>query len=97
MAFAILTFDKVGHKHVRDEHRAAHYAHLEKYMDRLIVSGGLRDDADEEFIGGMIVFDTNSIDEVYNFVDTDPFTIAGLFDRVEIVRWRPAFFDRKRV
>ena len=96
MAFLVLTYDKAGHKHVRDEHRAAHYAHLEAHLPKLIASGGLRDDADENFIGGAIIFDTDSREEVERFVEEDPFTRAGLFERVEIVRWRPAFFDRQR-
>ena len=31
------------------------------------------------------------------FVEEDPFTIAGLFEEVDIVRWKIAFFDGRRV
>jgi uncharacterized protein YciI len=97
MPFMIVTFDKKDHKHVRDAHRAAHYAHLERYMPKLIASGGLRNDPDDEFIGGLIVLDTDSREEAQRFADTDPFTIAGLYERVKIVRWRPAFLGGQRI
>ena len=97
MPFMILTYDKPGHQHVRDAHRAAHYAHLERHLSKLLASGGLRTDADDDFLGGLIVLDTESRQEAQSFADSDPFVIAGLFEKVEIVRWRPAFLDRRRV
>lgn len=97
MAFLILTFDKPEHGHVRDAHRSAHYAHLEAHMAKLIASGGLRDSADEVFIGGAIMLDVDTRAEAELFAETDPFAQAGLFERVEIVRWRPAFLAGQRV
>jgi uncharacterized protein YciI len=97
VAFAIYTRDKAGHKALRDEHRAAHYAYLQQHQHRLIASGGLQDDDGVEMLGGLIIIDVDSLDEVREFVDHDPFTIAKLFDRVDIVRWKIAFFDGKRV
>ena len=97
MAFAIYTRDKAGHKAVRDEYRAAHYAYLQQNQHRLIASGGLQDDAGIEMFGGLIIIDVDSLDEVRDFVDHDPFTIADLFEKVDIVRWKIAFFDGKRV
>jgi hypothetical protein len=97
MAFLILTIDKPGHKHVRDAQRAAHYRHLEAYLDKIIAGGGLRDDADAAFLGGVILFDAHTREEAEAFATGDPFAQAGLFERVEIIRWRPAFIDRRRV
>lgn len=97
MPFLILTFDKAGHDRVRDEHRAAHYAHLRAHQAQLIASGGLRDDADGKFIGGAIMLDTDSREEAERFAESDPFSRAGLFERVEIVRWRPAFLNGQSV
>ncbi len=97
MPFMILTRDKPGHKHVREAHRAAHYAHLERHLHLLLASGGLRTDADDDFLGGLIVLDTDSRAEAQRFADADPFTIAGLFETVEIERWRAAFLDRRKV
>jgi len=97
MAFMIVTFDAPGKRAVRDAHRAAHYAFLEAHQDRIIASGGLRDDEDQEFIGGLILLDVPTRAEAVAFTDHDPFQQAGLFGSVTITRWRKAFFDFKRV
>ncbi len=97
MPFLILTFDKPAHRHVRDANRAAHYSHLEAHVSKIIASGGLRDDEDREFLGGAIMFDVDTREEAEAFADADPFTKAGLYSRVEIVRWRPAFLEYHRV
>jgi hypothetical protein len=97
MAFAIYTRDKPGHKAVRDQHRAAHYAYLQSHALRLIASGGLQDDAGERMLGGLIIIDVDTAEEARKFVDDDPFTRANLFGQVDIVRWKKVFFDGKRV
>ena|ERR1700712_492082 len=97
MAFMIYTLDKSGHEHVRDEHRAAHYDHLQAHQSRLIASGGLRDEGDVNIIGGAIFFDTDSREEVDRFVAEDPFTKAGLFETTHITRWRAAFIEGRSV
>ncbi len=96
MPFAIITRDKLGTS-LREEYRAAHYAYLEANLPRLIASGGLRDSLDEAFIGGLIVYDTESEEEARAFAASDPFTKAGLFESVEIIRWRAAFMNAARV
>lgn len=97
MAFLILTTDKADSKHIRDEFRSQHYAFLEERSDLLIASGGLQDDADEEFIGAAIIVDVDTREDAEAFVAADPFTDAGLFETVQIVRWKKAFLDGKRV
>ena len=87
MAFLILTFDKDGHSHVRDAHRAAHYSHIQAHITKITAGGGLRDDDDRAFLGGCILFDAETREEAEAFADADPFTKAGLFSRVEIIRW----------
>ena len=97
MAFAIYTRDKPGHKAVRDSYRAAHYAYLQQHRHLLIASGGLQDDAGAEMLGGLIIIDVDTAEAARQFVAADPFTLADLFEKVDIVRWKIAFFDGKRV
>lgn len=97
MAYMIYTCDKPQHKQVRDEFREAHYAYLMAHKHLLIASGGLQDDSAQSILGGLIVLDVDTLDEVQAFVESDPFTRAGLFERVEVVRWKMAFFDGERV
>jgi uncharacterized protein len=41
----------------------------------------------------MILFDTDDRAEAQALIDNDPFTRAGVFERVEVLRWRKVFFD----
>ena len=41
--------------------------------------------------------DTDDRAEAERFIAEDPFTKAGLFQSVTVVRWRKAFFNRERL
>lgn len=97
MPFMIYSVDKPNSKPIRDEHRAAHFAFLEKHQERLLASGGLQDDAGERFIGSCILLDVDTREQAQAFVNEDPFTKAGLAQEVVIKRWKAAFFAGKRV
>lgn len=97
MPFIITTFDKPGHEHVRDEVRGRHLEFLEANVDKMIAGGGLFNDAGDAVIGGIILLDVDTPEEAQAFIDQDPFTGADLFARVEVVRWRPSFFNFKRL
>ncbi|EIK93739.1 YciI-like protein [Pseudomonas sp. M47T1] len=97
MPFAIYTRDRPGAQAVRAEHRAAHYAYLQAHCAHLIASGGLQDEGGEVMIGGLIIIDFDTRAEVDRFVAGDPFTQAGLFEQLEVVPWKMAFFDGARV
>lgn len=97
MAYVIMMLDKPGGKAVRDAHRTAHYEYLSRFQDRLLVSGGLLEDDESAFKGGLIVLDVATRAEAEAFVAGDPFTAAGLQESTRIERLRVAFFDRKRV
>lgn len=97
MAFLIYTIDKAGSEAVRDANRQQHYEFLQKHAHRLIASGGLLEDDESKFVGAAILLDCATREDAEAFVAEDPFTAAGLFETVHIVRWRKAFFDGKRV
>lgn len=97
MPFAIYTKDRPEAQAVRAEHRAAHYEYLQAHSAQLIASGGLQDEAGQQMIGGLIILDVENRADVDRFVDNDPFTRAGLFEQVDVVRWKMAFFDGQRV
>jgi len=97
MPYLIVTYDKPGHEHVRDRTRAAHFAFLEANVHKVIAGGGFLNEAATSIIGGMMIIDVDSRAEAQAFIEQDPFTHAELFERVEITRWRPAFFEFKRV
>jgi uncharacterized protein YciI len=97
MAFMIYSVDKPDSKHIRDEHRAAHYAFLEAHKHLLLASGGLQNDAGDEFIGSVILLDVDTRADAQDFVDQDPFTKAGLAQSLIIERWKKAFLNGQRI
>ena len=97
MPYAIVTFDKPDHGALRASVRERHVAYLEANVHRLLAAGAMTEDDGTGGSGGIILVDTDSREEAERFIADDPFTQAGLFDRVIVKRWRKAFFDGKRV
>ena len=97
MPFAIQTVDKPGHGHVRAATRAVHVEYLTANKDKLLAAGALIDDDGSGGHGGILLVDTEERKEAERFIAEDPFTKAGLFEKVTVTRWRKAFFDKARL
>lgn len=97
MPYMIMMLDKPHSKAIRDEHRAAHYAYLIEHQSKLLLSGGLLQDDESQFMGGLIMLDVATRQEAEAFVANDPFTRAGLQESTRIERFRTAFANRQRV
>ncbi|NIP98794.1 MAG: YciI family protein [Akkermansiaceae bacterium] len=97
MPYAIITTDKPDHAHLRDAHQAAHKKYLDANKHRLLAAGAMLDDEGSAAHGGVLIVDTESRKEAEEFVKGDPFSEAGLFEKVMITRWRKAFFNRERL
>jgi uncharacterized protein YciI len=95
--YAIITRDKPNRLQLRNETRAEHLEYLTRNQDKLLAAGAQVDDAGEGGYGGIILVDTEDRAEAEAFIRDDPFTKAGLFSGIEVVRWRKAFFDKKRL
>ncbi|GJD45822.1 hypothetical protein AFCDBAGC_3699 [Methylobacterium cerastii] len=93
MPFIIETFDKPGHQHLRREARAEHLAFLEAQAALLLACGAKLADDGSDAGGGLYVVDVETRAEAEAFIAEDPFTKAGLFERVAIQRWRKAYLD----
>ncbi len=93
MPYAIQTKDKPDHGNLRAELRDAHLAFLNANLDKLLAAGGLMDDDGTGGHGGILIVDTDDRAEAEAFIADDPFTKAGLFERVTVTRWRKAFFN----
>lgn len=95
MPFVIETYDKPDHQSVRMQVRPKHLAFLEEHKARLLACGAKLDDAGQRATGGFYVVDFDNRTDAEEFIAQDPFTQAELFERVEITRWRMAFFNRQ--
>ena len=65
--------------------RPAHREYLKTLLEseRLVISGPFADDR-----GGILVYEANSAAEVGEILRDDPFTKAGVFEKVQIREWR---------
>ncbi len=97
VAYAILMLDKPGSKAVRDAYRAAHFAYLTSFRDKLVVSGAISEEDGSAFKGGLIVLEVPTRKEAEAFVESDPFTRAGLQESTQIERIRLFFFNGERL
>ncbi len=97
MAYAIITKDKAGSADLRQRVRAEHLAYLDAHKQKLLAAGAQIEDDGTGGFGGILLVDTDDRAEAEAFAANDPFTIAGLFESVTVVRWRKAFFGGERL
>lgn len=97
MYFLIIGIDKPDCERIRDELRPTRLAWLDANQRRLLAAGGMVDDHNRHVHGGLIIIDVKDRAEAERFAEEDPFTAAGLYDSVKIVRWRRVFFDYQRL
>ena len=81
MKFVILGFDGPDGQAKRKIHRPAHLANLEPLVrqGRVVLAGPLTDQT-----GSLIVIEAESLAEAEAFAKTDPYTVHGVFARVEV-------------
>lgn len=81
MKFVIIGYDGLDGEAKRKIHRSAHLANLESLnrQGRVILAGPLTDKA-----GSLLVLEFETQLEAEQFASQDPYTIHGVFDRVEI-------------
>jgi uncharacterized protein YciI len=85
--FVISWMDKPGSLERRMGAREAHLAHIHQQGDKVKLGGPFLG-PDGQMAGSMILFEADSIEEAQAFHDTDPYKLAGLFDRSEVRAWR---------
>ncbi|MDR8726269.1 YciI family protein [Burkholderia pseudomultivorans] len=93
MPFLIETFDKPDHAHVRARERDVHLDFLARHRALLLACGAKLDDDGAAASGGIYIVDVDTREAAERFIAADPFSLAGLFERVAIVRWRKAYVD----
>lgn len=93
MPYVIETFDKPDHGHVRARVRPTHLDFLDANREKLLACGAKLDDSGEVASGGLYIVDTDDRAAAESFIAQDPFTEAGLFERIVVTRWRKAYFN----
>jgi len=93
MPYMIETFDRPGSLDLRAATRDAHLVFLDANKHLLLACGAKLNDDGSTAGGGLYVVDLDNRAEAEAFIAADPFSTAGLFDRVVITRWRKAYVD----
>lgn len=97
MPYAILTTDRKDAGDLRAKTRDAHVAYLTANMDKLLAAGALINDDGTGGSGGILIVDTDDRKEAEAFIAGDPFTKAGLCEKVTVSRWRKAYFNKQKL
>ena len=81
MKFVIIGYDSPEGEAKRKVYRSAHLSTLESLdnQGRVILAGPLTDKA-----GSLLVLEFETQEDAEGFVRQDPYTVHGVFDRVEI-------------
>lgn len=81
MKFVIIGYDGPAGESKRKVHRPAHLANLEPLdkQGRVVLAGPLTDKT-----GSLLVLEFDTREEAELFAKNDPYTVHGVFERVEI-------------
>ncbi|MEM7023143.1 MAG: YciI family protein [Pseudomonadota bacterium] len=97
MPYVIITKDKPDSLALRNQVRPVHLEYLVANQHLLLAAGAQTEDDGSGGSGGVIILDTEDRDTAEKFIADDPFTKAGLFENVQVSRWRKAFFNFERL
>jgi uncharacterized protein len=78
--FAVIAWDVPDSAAIRDAARGAHFAHIERIVDRVAVAGPLKG-ADGAIIGSLVVLDVANVADAEAVLRADPYFSAGVWDR----------------
>ncbi|MFQ5955795.1 MAG: YciI family protein [Kiloniellales bacterium] len=93
MYFVILATDKPNAAQIRAQARPAHLEYLKGFGDQIVAGGATLSDDGEGVTGSFLMVDMADRAAVAAFAHDDPFAKAGLFQSVEIRRWRKVIFN----
>jgi uncharacterized protein YciI len=95
MLFALIFTDHPDRGDLRAQHLQAHIAWLERHRDTIPVGGSLRREPGQVPIGGLWIAQAESKAQLEALLVTDPFYLAGLRQRYEILHWAKANEQRQ--
>ena len=88
MLFILYCTDKPNHEQVRIDTRQAHLDYLNEFKDRVVMAGPSQTDDGEHMTGSLLIMDFANRTLAEAFAANDPYNKAGLFESVDIRRWK---------
>lgn len=95
MLFAVIFKDHPDRATLRQALLPSHIKWLDTNKDLVLVGGSLREQLDQNPIGGLWLVEAKSKAEVQLLIASDPFLREGLRKSCDIFHWSKAFQDRK--
>ena len=89
MLFMVAAFDKPGMLETRLKARPEHLDYLKSLGDRIKIGGGMLNE-DDQPLGSLLIIEADDRGAVDALLQNDPYSKAGVFERVDIRPWRPA-------
>jgi hypothetical protein len=77
----------------REKSLQAHVDYLRSQKNILVISGATTSDDGKQYVGSLLIVNVKTRSEAQAFVDGDPFTKAGMFTNVTIVRMNKGQFN----
>lgn len=96
MEWMIKCRSKPGTAERREQTIAAHRNYLDNFKKETWFSGPMIADDGETANGSFRLIDFPARADARKYIDEDPYSLAELFDSVDIVRWRPSTSVRQR-
>jgi uncharacterized protein YciI len=85
--FVLTCIDKPDSLNVRMGAREAHLAYVRERMEQVKLGGPFLD-AKGDMAGSLLLLEVSDLDAAETFNRADPYTLAGLWERVEIRPFR---------
>jgi len=86
--YVISCIDKPGHEETRAANRPDHLAYLTKFANHVFAAGPYLAEGGDGMTGSLLIMDFESFDDARSFADGDPYNRAGLFESVDVRRWK---------
>ncbi len=86
--FLILCTDKPDARHLRAANRPAHLAYISSGAAEVKLGGPWLDEGDGGPQGSMLLVEAGDFAAARAFAAADPYALAGLFETVQVRRWR---------
>ena len=75
MRYVALFEDTPAMMAVRAAREAAHMAYLRQYASEIRIAGGLREDAQGRFVGGLWVLEVSGRERAVELIESDPYFV----------------------
>jgi len=93
MFFAISRVAAPNFAQNREKNLQPHVEYLRSQKGILVISGATTSDDGKDYVGSLLIVNVKSRAEAQAFVDGDPFTKAGMFTNVTIMRMNKGQFN----